>query len=72
MKVMIEHDVPPLAKDAPVGTRVLVLKDNGSTVRTKTRSVPWQLSGHTWVVAVDGISGGYALTRVFDASELPL
>lgn len=48
----------------PVGTLVSVTKDDGSRVVTKTRSNPWKLGGGTPVVMVEGISGGYLLTRV--------
>lgn len=48
----------------PVGTPVSVTKDDGSRVATKTRSNPWKLSSGTPVVMVEGISGGYLLTRV--------
>jgi hypothetical protein len=47
----------------PVGTPVVVTKDDGSEVRTKTRSAPWMLCG-TAVILLEGISGGYALCRV--------
>lgn len=46
-----------------IGTDVIVTRDDGSELRTKTRSAPWMLCG-TPVVMVDGISGGYALERV--------
>ncbi len=48
----------------PVGTEVLVTRDNGEEERTKTRSEAWVLSGHTAVVMVDGIAGGYLLSRI--------
>jgi hypothetical protein len=47
----------------PIGHPVTVTKDDGSTVETRTRSAPWKLGG-TWVLLVEGISGGYALARV--------
>lgn len=46
------------------GTAVLVTKDDGSILETKTSSEPWKLGGHTWVVLVDGITGCYSLKRV--------
>lgn len=46
------------------GTRVIVIKDNGDEVKTKTRSEAWLVGGHTPVVLLDGISGGYDLSRV--------
>jgi hypothetical protein len=47
----------------PIGTPVTVTKDDGSQVETATRSGPWKL-GDTWVILLEGISGGYALARV--------
>jgi hypothetical protein len=54
----------------PVGTLVDVTRDNGHIERTRTRSMPWMLGassqsqGHTPVIMLDGISGGFLLTRV--------
>lgn len=50
--------------DNPVGAEVIVTKDDGTELRTKTRSEAWVLSGHTAVVMVEGIAGGYLLARV--------
>jgi hypothetical protein len=47
----------------PIGTVVEVTKDDKSKVLTKTRSMPWML-GTTPVILVEGIAGGYLLTRV--------
>lgn len=47
-----------------IGAEVIVTKDLGQQVRTKTRSPAWVLSGHTAVIMVDGISGCYLLERV--------
>jgi hypothetical protein len=47
----------------PVGTPVLVTRDNGEVLDTVTRSVAWELCGHAAVMVV-GISGGYDLERV--------
>ncbi len=57
-------------KTVPVGTLVIVTKDLGEQFETKTRSIPWMLgassrgAGHTAVIMVEGISGGYLLERV--------
>jgi hypothetical protein len=64
-------------KDVPIGTEVIVTKDLGEQVRTKTRSEPWLLGadsrdpsdpthnpGHTAVILLEGISGCYWLARV--------
>ena len=54
----------------PIGTSVEVTKDNGEKLRTVTRSMPWMLGassrgpGHTAVILVEGIAGGYLLERV--------
>lgn len=48
----------------PVGADVIVTKDNGTEHRTKTRSDAWVVGDHTAVVKVDGISGGYMLSRI--------
>jgi len=48
----------------PIGTRVLVTLDAGSVLRTRTKSAAWMLGGHTAVIKVDGIAGGYLLNRV--------
>lgn len=50
-------------KHAP-GTPVRVRLDDGTVKETKTTSAAWMLGGHTAVVIVEGISGGYDLTRV--------
>lgn len=47
----------------PIGTKVDVTLDDGAVKQTKTRSVAWLASG-TPVVMVEGISGGYSLSRV--------
>ena len=53
-----------------VGTDVIVTKDDRTEVTTKTRSAAWMLGatgdypGHTAVILLDGISGGYSLERV--------
>jgi hypothetical protein len=48
----------------PVGGRVSVRKDDKTAIVTTTRSEAVVLSGHTAVIWVDGIAGGYLLDRV--------
>ncbi len=48
----------------PIGTTVTVQRDNGNVLHTQTRSQAWVLSGHTAVIMVNGIAGGYDLDRV--------
>lgn len=54
----------------PVGTEVIVTKDRGEQIRTKTRSAA-QLGGGgvSAVIFLEGISGYYALERVRPASD---
>lgn len=53
----------------PFPAPVIVTKDDKREVKTTTRSDAWVLGGHTAVVMVIGISGGYLLERVrFDAT----
>ena len=51
-------------RDVPVGTPVTVTKDDGSKFETVTRSEPWELGHGEPVIKVDGIVGGYLLSRV--------
>lgn len=51
-------------KTMAVGTPVRVRRDNGDVLETVTRSEPWLMGGHSWMVMVEGIAGGYALHRV--------
>lgn len=48
----------------PVGTAVVVTKDLGEQVRTKTRSAAQYLPSRTPVIWLDGITGCYLLERV--------
>lgn len=57
-------DPDPALQALPIGSRVQVLRDDGHVDVCFTRSSPWQLSGHTWVVQLAGESGSYALERV--------
>ncbi|HEU4731728.1 MAG TPA: hypothetical protein VFT22_27720 [Kofleriaceae bacterium] len=56
--------IPAAAADLPVGTPVLVKRDNGTILETVTATEPWELD-RVIVVLVDGIRGGYALSKVF-------
>lgn len=51
-------------RTTPVGTDVILTLDNGTEVRTKTRSKAWVMGGHTSVVSVEGRAGGYDIDRV--------
>lgn len=60
----VDADVKFWNEEHAIGTPVIVTRDNGEELRTKTRSAAWVLSGHSAVIMVDGISGCYALERV--------
>lgn len=61
----------PLATDAASGSLVFVIEDlRESVTMTRTRSKPWQLGHGEWVVLLEGRTGGFKLSRCFDASEL--
>lgn len=57
------------------GTPVVLTNDHGEEVRTNTRSSAWTLGasshapGHTAVVLVLGIAGGYMLDRIRPLTE---
>jgi hypothetical protein len=48
----------------PIGTAVIVRRDNGDELHTTTRSEAWELGHGTPVIKVQGIAGGYRLDRV--------
>lgn len=47
-----------------IGTQVLLVTDTGLSVATKTRSEPWLMGGHSWMVKVEGKSGGICVTHI--------
>jgi len=47
-----------------LGTKVRVLKDDGSTVETIATTEAYLLSGHTAVIFLHGFTGCYSLARV--------
>lgn len=51
-------------KDVAPGTEVIVTKDSGEEVRTRTDSPPKLLGGHTAVIWLVGMSSCYSLERV--------
>lgn len=59
-----QRDLVKRWKDVPIGTEVIVTKDDGQEIRTRTRSGPELLGGHSAVIWLEGISGCYALYRV--------
>lgn len=46
------------------GRAVDVKLDDGTVKRTVTQSEAWLLGGHTAVILLEGIVGGYSLARV--------
>lgn len=60
LQAMVDH----WNKTVPIGTPVQVANDFGKVSDTKTKSEAWLLGGHTPVVLLEGISGGYSLERV--------
>jgi hypothetical protein len=66
---------PQIAVDAfnaqyPIGTAVLVRRDNGDLQETKTRSCAEVLSGHSAVIWLEDIGGCYLLDRVTAKSAI--
>lgn len=57
-------------KEHPAGTAVVVTKDDGAEVHTRTRSEAWVMPAGHPVVLLEGVSGGYALERVRPAAEV--
>lgn len=51
------------------GSSVFVLDDLGKLWSTKTRSAPWKLGHGTWVVLLEGRTGGYDVGRIFLRQE---
>lgn len=51
------------------GDLVDVTKDLGEVERRRVRIAPWQLGHGAWVVGLEGISGGYLLTRCARVEE---
>lgn len=53
----------PMKSDDPAGTRVSVVMDDQTIVRTKTRSETWTVGGSHQVVLLEGRTGGYLVKR---------
>lgn len=52
----------------PIGTSVVVRKDNGINQQSQTSSEAYVMGGHSAVIFITGISGCYDLNRVSPAS----
>jgi hypothetical protein len=62
-----------IAKPAPawpIGTPVLVRRDDGTLLETVTRSAPWQMAHGDWVVLVKGITGCYLADRITAKADI--
>lgn len=46
------------------GDAVQCRRDDGTVTSHVATSDPWLMGGHTWVIKMSGISGGFALDRV--------
>ncbi len=51
-------------KDFPIGTRVILTKDNQEEIKTTVRSKGWLLGNGMPLVLVEGIRGGYSISRI--------
>lgn len=51
-------------RDVPIGTEVILKRDFGGELRTRTESPPKMLGGHTAVIWLEGVGGCYSLERV--------
>lgn len=51
--------------DAPEGTLVIVRRDSGALLLTRTRSAVWKTCSGDPIVSVHGIAGGYSIERVY-------
>lgn len=60
-----EQQVEAFNIEHPVGSPVTVRMDGGGILDTTVKAPAQVLGGHTPVVWLDGISGCYALSRVF-------
>lgn len=50
-------------RDVPYGTLVEVLRDDGAVERRRTRSLAWVAAGPVGLVQLEGIAGGFRLSR---------
>ena len=48
----------------PIGTPIILIKDRGEKIETKTKSEAFVDDNHYPMIMIDGISGSYSLNRV--------
>ncbi len=61
--MVLEAQIKKFNEKYPPGTLGFLTRDNGSVEPAQTRSDAWIVGGHTAVVLLEGISGGYQLDR---------
>ncbi len=54
-----------ISSSTPIGTPVVVVRDNGNAAWTRTRSEPYVIHNRDLVVFVEGIPGYYLAERCF-------
>ena len=67
----IEKIVEDWNTHCPVGTRILVRMDDGSPLKSSTRSEAWIKAGSTPLIQVVGITGSLLLERVTAVNPVP-
>jgi hypothetical protein len=71
MADMLKVVMHRITKETPAGTAVIVVRDDGTLLFTRTRSaVGSVVTVRDRVVHVEGISGFYLADRVYDATEI--
>lgn len=61
---ILANELDAFNKQFPIGTPVNVRLDDGTLKETNIRSEAWTMGGHSNVVKVDGIAGGYMIERI--------
>lgn len=70
-----QQPFPRVLLGAKAGDLVNVTRDSGSVERRRVTIAPWQLGNGHWVVGLEGIRGGYSLSRcrpIEDTAPAPL
>lgn len=70
-QAQLEAEVTAFNNANPVGTSVVVTRDDGTHHLTKTRSEAFVMGGHSAMIQVHGISGAYRLDRVNRSPATP-
>jgi hypothetical protein len=64
MKRPIKYDLKVWNSLNPPGTQCELLDNSGAWIKTKTRSIAWELGHGQSVVKVEGKTGGWELERI--------